>query len=1281
MPNSQEILLFSLLVLKSGRSATELNQWASKVLLERPSALELGAAWSPPDTPDWRAKGTVGPLWVTLRDAVVEISWPTDVLSRVAGVMQSYYKTGQQDGLDRGHLRRYLALLRDKKKPLPGPASKHTPPRWKTGAICEVANIVLREGPPLRKLLNDPHVEEGPTALDRAAAAEACVKKVEVERDQAVENLRKKCDAHRKLKGASKKRRATVGEAVQKERKKAKTDISKKSAEIRAAEQKKLEERLAAAVARKLKAKDEEISLLTGRVAWARKRARLCESAAEQAPKHLKRARDAEATIKRLQAQLESLEDDESESEAEEPSPLLSRRDERGRFQVDDPLKRWVIWSQLGAGVSPQRINQNITETLFAYAPEASRPINVEATIRRMRGEVTIAGEMMAALQLAQCRRIISFGFDESTKWGLGIFSTNLQIEPRSAPGTSIDIIPRGATLTAGGTAEAIASDIDVKIFSHCRRMINLFKQAYEKRQGIGSWKRDGLPDPDCVGIHMLASSGALVMSDTCNAARACKRLVATAAETAARERIGEAAWTAMTEPQRALSCKCFLGDCNDHMRNIIVKGMASAATEYLKQLLGDSLSEFSAYDRMSADVMDLLRGACKELHPNGEYAKGKGRECFAWRVLEHSSDMWLPIANTSGSRQDIVFDGCPPLYMNRLQILDFLADLIGIPGANNILEKFLWRTLKCNEIVAALRTFSLFQLLVTDPLRWTTGKAATLDEWSVISSNEMLDLTYDAMVDIAADGSKLFDVDFDPFSPVAAKQKNFDKWRTQQQSRAIKAADGTPYEWHKATLAELRNPVRKGNKQSTSIAIELAKRMAGGALIVMRDPKRSIADKLTSQDGENCVSKNTDVHERTIGAHVMNSLVESNFGIYDRNSRTYRNTKVENMSCMVQQSRNKDFELPPNVAHDRRKSKSARTEQQHTGFYHIMRPELQHALVDAVVSELPFALQAGRVALADHDQAKINRRGDRRQHLLEKAVEQYAYSIELFEQWQTQGVNTAEDVNKMLRGKSEAQQLEDLRLQIEMRVLGLGWSQFSTRWSSKQDSSIGTVSHLKQLLVGEILPEEKTMRRLKKLPTEAAPPHYSGKDVGTLGTADADALEVEAKSLFSKEELKLKAQAALKRREEAGISDSVERLQPKQAPPFDQMLVGKWIEILWKYFDKDTKQPTLIWATGRVIAIADGLTNKRSSRARKILPAGGLLWAWEADKTFDERAGEQWLILLPSKWNKHVHYGWRLDPRELKSAAAKPPATPHQRAQNKRRAQAELSDGTDDER
>ena len=54
----------------------------------------------------------------------------------------------------------------------------------------------------------------------------------------------------------------------------------------------------------------------------------------------------------------------------------------------------------------------------------------------------------------------------------------------------------------------------------------------------------------------------------------------------------------------------------------------------------------------------------------------------------------------------------------------------------------------------------------------------------------------------------------------------------------------------------------------------------------------------------------------------------------------------------------------------------------------------------------------------------------------------------------------------------------------------------------------------------------------------------------------------------------------------------------------------------------------------GRVARVADGLSDKQSPRAKKLLPAGAVLWEWDADPEFDEPAGAQWLMLLPKKWN-----------------------------------------------
>ena len=235
----------------------------------------------------------------------------------------------------------------------------------------------------------------------------------------------------------------------------------------------------------------------------------------------------------------------------------------------------------------------------------------------------------------------------------------------------------------------------------------------------------------------------------------------------------------------------------------------------------------------------------------------------------------------------------------------------------------------------------------------------------------------------------------------------------------------------------------------------------------------------------------------------------------------------------------------------------------------------------------------------------------------------------------------------------SELQQLAELRRQIEMRTLGCGWTQFETKWGFFSDERKHTIESLKRMLLDDILPYEIALRRKKKLPTEAAPPQLKTREMKVLGTKEADAARLEARSLFDVSRLLEKAEAAREEREARGISDHVEAKQPKTAPAFDTNLVGKRLEVLWPY--KADGKTEKIWASGVVKRIADGLTDTRSPRARKILPAGALLWAWDADAEYEEAAGEQWLILLPKNWNKQVQYAWRYDPCELAPQGGRP--------------------------
>ena len=365
---------------------------------------------------------------------------------------------------------------------------------------------------------------------------------------------------------------------------------------------------------------------------------------------------------------------------------------------------------------------------------------------------------------------------------------------------------------------------MDTKIFSHARRLLTGWKAKHEQMFGAGSWRADGGPDPSQIGLHRLAES-TVIMGDTCNGERKAKRLVASAAEAAKRLEIGDDAWDAMSEDERASKCKSYIGDCHDHLRNIIVNAMSIGATELLKERLEDDLAEFSSYDRMSVDGMDLIRAAYKELHPGGEYAKGKGRESDLWRKKVYPSALWVPVYNSKGSRQDAAFDGSLSLFNNWNMNLDFLRGLVGHGKQDNKLELFLWRCHRCNDLRALARVNTLWKLVITDAMRWLSGKASELDDWSLVRADRVLELAEAAFIEIAADGRKLFDTNLDPFAEIAASQPAFRKWRTDRAKETKEAPDGTPHRIYEDVLAEARNPTSKGSIQATRTTIALAER------------------------------------------------------------------------------------------------------------------------------------------------------------------------------------------------------------------------------------------------------------------------------------------------------------------------------------------------------------------------------------------------------------------------------------------------------------------------
>ena len=754
--NPTEILLFAFLLCLAAESKEDLDKWVEKVLAQAPRREELGENWTPPEEPDWQGKGKQhAPIYKYMANAYSPKGMSNAWYSNIGEAIQACKLDGSIDGLQDSK-----RVQRHREENPQGPKYKgHTKPRW-CSAIFDVAKLIDQNRAHLHASLkptnkarqvpsNKEQIQSLKNELKKANAREH---KARTDANQARGDRDKAVNGWTQAKKRQTEARKAVAAAVAKERAAAKERVkaAKKAAE------EKLPGRIKQAVERAVKRKTADLQTKyeneVRKTKRARERARAVEGEAELSDKRLQRLKAAQAQLRELQQELDALQASDSDSDEDDgcKTDEKSRRDAHGRFEAEPWQMRVLKYAQISRRVPTASIAANISDVLAAYAPElADAPQPTERCLRLIRSEVTIAGEAMAAFRVGKAKRIISFGFDESTKYQLGLLSTNTQIEPHDAPGTSVDVVQRGATLTAGGTAEAVAASIDTKIFSHSRGLLDGWKQLHESRFGDGSWAAAGAPDPSSVGLHRL-SEQTVLMGDTCNGERKAKRLLQEMAEAAGRAKIGDAAWDAMSEADRESFCKAHIGDCHQHLRNIIINASACAATEHLQLKLEDDLSEFTRFDRMSVDVMDLIRAIFKELHAGGEYAKGKGREFSAWLKKHHPSALFLPFERAHGSRQDLAFDGAVPIFMNRRIILEFIRGLL-VPGATNSLEKFIWRVLSCNEMVATLRVCTLFALLISQPMRWLAGSASQLTDWSIVRANGVLDLTEKAMVAIAA--------------------------------------------------------------------------------------------------------------------------------------------------------------------------------------------------------------------------------------------------------------------------------------------------------------------------------------------------------------------------------------------------------------------------------------------------------------------------------------------------------------------------------------------------
>ena len=286
--------------------------------------------------------------------------------------------------------------------------------------------------------------------------------------------------------------------------------------------------------------------------------------------------------------------------------------------------------------------------------------------------------------------------------------------------------------------------------------------------------------------------------------------------------------------------------------------------------------------------------------------------------------------------------------------------------------------------------------------------------------------------------------------------------------------------------------------------------------------------------------------------------------------------------------------------------------------------------------------------------------------------MKEYALAITFFKAWKRNGVADAAAMRVALAALPKDQEkLDYLRLQIEMRVRGLGFVEFAPRmrWSSSKDQDVGTVAELTALLE-DILCEERDLDCSDDLPDAAVVPIMKRKTYRELGetTSQAKELGTTIKELSPEELLALVNQ----RREELEANGEIDRVndeQPDEPPARDDSIVGSSLEICWgRYWRKPTdaevangekrkKIQEKIWCEGEVVLVANGTTTTEkpeNARCKKLAEAGAVRIKWPADVAREEPETFMWCILQDADFapRKDRHLAWRLSASELQKRA-----------------------------
>jgi len=399
-----------------------------------------------------------------------------------------------------------------------------------------------------------------------------------------------------------------------------------------------------------------------------------------------------------------------------------------------------------------------------------------------------------------------------------------------------------------------------------------------------------------------------------------------------------------------------------------------------------------------------------------------------------------------------------------------------------------------------------------------------------------------------------------------------------------------------------------------------------------LHDEKKHTWEHLDSQDGRLAWKNITpEMHEAGKGKSGVNDASERPFGGMTHQMENFTTLNGMNATAVPQARINGDFYR---VETERSKTKKADADESQpikNGSVIQLDPRLLQSMIELALKKTKQVREKEQQALTKQQEVRAAKLERMKAAGYEKATQLLIDCLYYHDMYfSPRRLKDAAAVDELL-GKltSKTAKLDEMKEQIRIRVLGLGWDDLHHPWSKdkKEFSFEELAAHLKN----KIIPEESK----REIPSKPPVKSLDRKELPILGTQSADVIKLNVISGEKEKELRETAEKIRDERELEGIGDRYEEMQPLIPPDVDEELLDCRIEICARRGEMNH------WHSGRVIGLLSRANWVQIHYDAEVLDPG-------------EEPIQQ-VKLLPTYWNKNKHTtagnGWRWAREELEKS------------------------------